>query len=38
MPLDSDPELIDIAIQRPPPVFDLTPGIHLGRASGNHSS
>ena len=38
MPFNRDAELIDIAIQRAPSIFHLTPGIHLGRASGNHSA
>src|SRR5256714_15273621 len=38
MPFHRDPELIDIAVERAPSIFHLTPGIHLGRASGNHSA
>src|SRR5436305_11288114 len=38
MPFNCDAELIDIAIQRAPSIFDLTPGVHFGRASGNHSA
>src|SRR5438874_12903713 len=38
MPFDCDAELIDIAIQWAPSIFYLTPGIHFGRASGNHSA
>src|SRR5437870_101577 len=37
MPFDCDAELIDVAIQWAPSIFNLTPGVHLGRASGNHS-
>jgi hypothetical protein len=37
MPFDRDPELIDIAVERAPSIFNLTPSIDLGRASGNHS-
>jgi hypothetical protein len=28
--------LINIAVKRPPPIFDFAPGIHLGRALRNH--
>jgi hypothetical protein len=36
MPFDCNPELINIAVERAPSIFHLTPSIHLGRASGNH--
>ena len=36
MPLDSDAELIDIAVERAPPVFHLTPSLLLGCATGIH--
>jgi hypothetical protein len=38
MPFDRNPELINVAVKRPPSIFYFTPGIHLGRASGNHSA
>jgi hypothetical protein len=38
MPFDRNPELINIAVERAPSIFHLTPSIHLGRASGNHST
>src|SRR5256886_6565829 len=38
MPFDCNAELIDIAVERAPSIFNLTPSIHLGRASGNHST
>jgi hypothetical protein len=38
MPFHRDTELIDIAVKRPPTFFHFTPGFHLGRASGNHST
>src|SRR5437660_1776943 len=38
MPFDRDPELINIAVERAPSIFHLTPSIHLGRPFGNHST
>ena len=38
MPFNRNPELINIAVERAPSIFHLTPSIHLGRASGNHST
>jgi len=38
MPFDCDAELIAIALQWAPAIFDRTPGVHPGRASGNHSA
>jgi hypothetical protein len=36
VPLDCDAYLIDIAVERAPSVFHLTPSVLLGRATGIH--
>ncbi len=36
VPLYGHAELINIAVKRPPPIFNFAPGVQLGRALGNH--
>jgi len=36
VPLHGHAELINIAVKRPPPIFDFAPGVQLGRALRNH--